>query len=191
MAGKLFIISAPSGAGKTTLINALVERYGQYYGLERVITYTSKKPRTTEQFDIDYHFISPEEFELKIAQGFFMEWSGAYEAYYGSAREILDQLAQGKSFMLIVDRVGAEQILKMHPVAVPIWVYTRSINDLRERLVQRNTESPDHIERRFARAKDEIFAEISAPVYKYHVLNHDFETAVERLFTIIKRELFW
>ena len=85
---------------------------------------------------IDYHFVSPGEFELKIAHGFFMEWSGAYEAYYGSPRDILGQLAGGKSFMLIIDRVGAEQILKVYPAAVPIWVYTRTIDDLLERLVQ-------------------------------------------------------
>lgn len=190
MTGKLFIISAPSGAGKTTLVNELIERYGRHYDLTRVITYTSKKPRTTERQGLDYHFVSPGEFELKIAQGFFMEWSGAYEAYYGSPRDILDRLAGGKSFMLIIDRVGAEQILKVHPAAVPIWVYTRTIDDLHERLVSRNTEALDHIERRLAQAKSEIFAEISRPRYRYHVLNHDFEIAVNRIYTIIKRELF-
>lgn len=190
MAGKLFIISAPSGAGKTTLVHALIERYGLHYDLERVITYTSKKPRTTEQHGIDYHFISPEEFELKIEQEFFMEWSGVYEAYYGSPRHVMDQLEQGKSFLLIVDRLGAAKILKVHPAAVPIWIYTRSIDDLRERLVQRNTEAPDHIERRLARAHDEILAEINTPMYRYHVLNQDLEVAVDRIFTIIKRELF-
>ena len=190
MAGKLFIISAPSGAGKTTLVNALIDRYGRHYGLERVITYTSKKPRISERHGIDYHFVPPEEFEQKIAQGFFMEWSGVYEAYYGSARQLLDHLTLGKSFILIIDRVGAEQILKVYPAAVPIWIYTRSIDDLHERLVHRNTEAADHIERRLVRAKNEILAEISAPIYKYHVLNHDFDTAIYRIFTIIKRELF-
>lgn len=190
MAGKLFIISAPSGAGKTTLVNAVIERYGLHYDLERVITYTSKKPRTTEQHGRDYHFVSPIEFEQKIRQGFFMEWSGAYEAYYGSPRDVLNWLTRGKSFILIIDRFGAEQILKMHPAAVSIWVYTRSIDELQARLVNRNTETTDHIERRLARAKNEILAEIHEPMYKYHVLNHDFEVAVDKIFTIIKRELF-
>lgn len=189
MAGKLFIISAPSGAGKTTLVNALIDRYGFHYNIERVITYTSKKPRVSDRHGVDYHFVRPEEFELKIAQGFFMEWSGAYEAYYGSPRHVLDHVALGRSFLLIIDRAGAQQILKTYPAAVPVWIYTRSINDLYHRLVLRNTEEPDHIERRFMRAKDEVLAEITTPMYKYHVLNQDFDSAVTKVFTIIKREL--
>ncbi len=190
MAGKLFIISAPSGAGKTTLIQALIDRYGLNYDLERVVTYTSKKPRPSEQHGTDYYFVSLQEFQAKIEQGFFLEWSGAYEAYYGSPRHLIDQLARGKSFLLIIDRVGAELALKAHPDAIPIWIYTHTINKLRERLVARNTESLEQIERRLERARTEIFEEISIPLYKYHVLNHDFEIALERLFTIIKRELF-
>jgi len=190
MAGKLFLISAPSGAGKTTLVREIIERYGSHYDLERVITYTSKRPRVNELPGVDYHFVSPEDFEVKIRQGFFMEWSGAYESYYGSPQNIMAKLASGKSFLLIIDRVGAEQILIKHPEAVGIWLYTKSIHDLRQRLKQRNTESLEHIQRRLLRAQEEIIAEIATPIYKYHVLNHDLEIAVNRVFTILKRELF-
>lgn len=190
MAGKLFLISAPSGAGKTTLVREVIERYGTHYDLERVITYTSKKPRVNELPGIDYHFLSPQDFEAKINQGFFMEWSGAYESYYGSPRDILVKLALGKSFLLIIDRVGAEQILIKYPEAVGIWLYTKSIQDLQQRLKERNTESIEHIQRRMVRAHEEIIAEFNMPIYKYHVLNHDLEIAVNRVFTILKRELF-
>ena len=167
-----------------------MDRYGLHYALERVITYSSKVPRPNEQHGRDYHFISREEFELKITQGFFLEWSGAYEENYGSPCHILGQILEEKSFLLIIDRLGAQQILKKYPAAVPIWIYTRSIDDLRSRLISRNTELIEQIERRMNRAKEEILAEINDPLYRYHVLNDDFDQALERIFTIIKRELF-
>ncbi len=190
MAGKLFLISAPSGAGKTTIVREVIERYGAHYDLERVVTYTSKKPRVDELPGIDYHFLTSEDFEVKINQGFFMEWSGAYGSYYGSPRDVLAKMASGKSYLLIIDRVGAEQILAKYPEVVGIWLYTKSIQDLQQRLENRNTESAEHIKRRLIRAHEEIIAEIARPIYKYHVLNHDLEIAVNRVFTILKRELF-
>lgn len=190
MAGKLFLISAPSGAGKTTLVNALIERYGPQYNLERVITYTSKNARPDEVHGTHYHFISAADFELKIQEGFFMEWSGVYQAYYGSPAHVMDALQTGRSYILIVDRVGAEKILVRFPHAVPIWIYTKSPAVLRDRLILRNTDPLDIIDRRLKRAYEEIDLEISKPLYTYHLLNHDFDDALDRLVTIIKRELF-
>jgi guanylate kinase len=189
MAGKLFLISAPSGAGKTTLVHEVIERYGMYYDLERVVTYTSKKPRVNEVPGIDYHFLSHEDFEARISQGFFMEWSVAYESYYGSPRDVLAKLDEGRSFLLIIDRVGAQQVLTHCPHAVGIWIYTKSMQDLQQRLKDRNTDSIEHVRRRLARAREEIMEEISSPIYKYHILNQDLDCAVRRIFTILKREL--
>ena len=81
MPGKLFIISAPSGAGKTTLVTALINDIGKSHALERVVTYTSKAPRSAEVNGVDYHFVTPEQFEGYIAAGFFLEWSTAYGTY--------------------------------------------------------------------------------------------------------------
>lgn len=190
MAGKLFVISAPSGAGKTTLVHALVDRFGSYYALDRVVTYTSKAPRTCEMHGFDYHFLSAAEFEAKIEQNFFMEWSKAYEAYYGSPRLIIDNLRLGQSYVMIIDRVGAQQIVSQCPEAVLIWLYTKNIEALRNRLVGRNTDLAEVIERRLKRAQEEIEQELREPIYHFHVLNDDFEDALKRLVTIIKRELY-
>jgi len=190
MAGKLFIISAPSGAGKTTLVRALVDRFGSYYALERVVTYTSKTPRSGEEHGLDYHFLSANEFEEKIGQNFFMEWSKAYDAYYGSPRHIIDHLQMGRSYVVVIDRVGAQQIALQCSNAVLIWLYTNNIEALRDRLIARNADLAEVIERRLARAQEEIEQELLKPLYHFHVLNDDFEKALKRLVTIIKRELY-
>lgn len=191
MKGKLFILSAPSGAGKTTLVTALLERFGRYYTLERVITYTSKAPRQTERPGIDYHFISPEEFERKINEGFFMEWSKCYGTYYGSPRSVLDEVARGKSFIAILDRLGAQNIVRnSYDQAILIWLYTHSMNDLRVRLEGRNTETQEQIERRLVLAQQEIYEECVSPQYHYHILNHDFERALKKFERVLRRELF-
>ncbi len=190
MAGKLFIISAPSGAGKTTLVHALVDRFGHYYALDRVVTYTSKTPRSCESHGFDYHFLSADEFEAKIEQNFFMEWSKAYDAYYGCPRHILDHIVMGKSYIVVIDRVGAQQIASQCPEAILIWLYTKNIEALRDRLTGRNTDLPEVIERRLIRAQEEIEQELRVPLYHFHVLNDDFEKALKRLATIIKRQLY-
>lgn len=192
MKGKLFVLSAPSGAGKTTLVQALLERFGYYYALERVITYTSKQPRSTERHGIDYHFISPEEFQSKIREGFFLEWSQSYGTYYGSPRHVLDKLVQGKSLILILDRQGAQNIVGGgYQDAILIWLYTKSIEDLRARLESRNTETREQIDRRLVLARQEISAEFQTPQYQYHIMNHDFERALKKLERIIRNELFY
>lgn len=190
MAGKLFIVSAPSGAGKTTLVRALIDRFGACYALERVITYTSKTPRNSEVHGHDYHFLSASEFEEKIEQNFFMEWSKAYDAYYGCPRHIIDHLSAGRSFVVIIDRVGAQQIALQCQDAVLIWLYTKTIDQLRNRLIVRNADMIDVIEKRLRRAQEEIDQELQAPLYHYHVLNDDFGKALKRIATIIKRELY-
>lgn len=190
MAGKLFIISAPSGAGKTTLVAALIARYGSIFNLERVITCTSKQARCVEQNGQDYHFLTCEDFEAKINEGFFVEWSKAYDAYYGCPRTIIDRVAAGQSYVLVIDRVGAEQVARCCEYAVLIWLYTHSIDDLRSRLLARNTEKQEVVDRRLERAIEEINLELCEPIYHYHVLNDDFEEALQRLVRIVKRELY-
>lgn len=190
MAGKLFLISAPSGAGKTTLVELLIERYGLQYNLERVITYTSKMPRPGELNGVHYNFITASDFEDKIRAGFFMEWSGVYQAYYGSPIHIMDNLITGRSYILIVDRVGAEHIIAKYPGVVSIWIYTKSLQVLRDRLDARNMDSSEATERRLSRAADEIALEVNTPIYAHHLLNHDFNDAFDHLVRIIKRELY-
>src|SRR5437879_4794715 len=107
MIGKLFVISASSGAGKTTLVTAIITHMGGHVNLERVVTYTTRTPAPGDVPGVDYHFVTPAQFQEKIAAGFFMEWSTAYGHYYGSPRSVLDEVAAGNSRILILDRAGA------------------------------------------------------------------------------------
>src|SRR5581483_10666268 len=110
--GVLFIVSAPSGAGKTTLVNAALGSLKSSHAIERVITYTSRMPREGEIPGVDYHFISELEFQSRIKDGFFLEWSGAYGTYYGTPRGLLEDLEKGHHRILIPDRNGAQKILE-------------------------------------------------------------------------------
>ncbi len=185
--GQIFIISASSGAGKTTLVNELLKRINQY-PIERVITYTSKIARTNEQNGRDYYFISLEEFKQKIADEFFLEYSTAYGTYYGSSRSILDGIKKGKSYVLIIDRIGAQKVVKRTKGAVLIWIYTKDLGILESRLKKRATENSEQIEKRLAQARYEMDLESKYPLYHYHVLNDDFEVAVTKLEGIVKGE---
>ncbi|PKN03268.1 guanylate kinase [Candidatus Dependentiae bacterium HGW-Dependentiae-1] len=188
--GKLFVVSAPSGAGKTTLVNELVRRRGESCSLARVVTYTTKPARQGEDRQgIDYHFLTCQEFEAKIAEGFFLEWSGAYGHYYGSPRSVLDELAQGFSRILIVDRAGARQVKEQYASAVLVWVYIRDMAVLQTRLMSRGTDSVDQIARRLALACEEIEQERSAPFYEHYVLNESIGKAVSDFELVIEKVL--
>jgi guanylate kinase len=186
MVGKLFIIFAPSGAGKSTLVDALV-RSDQ--SLLRVITYTSRACRPKESDTKDYHFISEEEFEHKIKQGFFLEWSRAYGAYYGTPRSVLAKLAQGQSFVIILDRDGAKAVKRMLSDAVLIWIYPPNIDTLAKRLQARASDSQDTIAYRLSLAKKEIEQEQVEPCCSYAIVNNTIDQALLALMLIVKKEL--
>lgn len=189
VSGKLFIISAPSGAGKTTLVNAILNEENIGRNLERVITYSSKRPRPGEINGRDYHFVSHEEFERLIEQEFFIEWSSAYGAYYGSPASIIDRLASGKSFIMILDRTGAQAIKAAIKNAILIWIQVPTLEDLRARLHHRGQDLPDSVERRLVLAEKEIQNERDFPVFEQYVMNNNFENAVQQLKNIIALSL--
>jgi guanylate kinase len=191
--GKLFVVSAPSGAGKTTLVSEVIRRLEKVCPIARVVTYTTKPARPGEErHGIDYHYLTPQEFQEKIAQGFFLEWSGAYGHYYGSPRSLLDDITQGHSRIIILDRAGAQEIKRHYPPAVMIWIYTKDTAVLQDRLARRGRgeDGADQIARRLAIACKEIEQEAQAPLYKYHVLNDCFQTALSDFEVVIKKELF-
>ncbi len=189
MVGKLFIISAPCGAGKSTLVTAVLDELQPEWPIEQVITYTTRAPRAGEEDGENYHFIDVHGFEQRIKQDFFLEWSNAYAAYYGSPRSIVQEMQEGRSFLLILDRAGAEQVIQQVPDAILIWLELSSMVQLKERLMRRATESPDHIERRLRRAYIEITLERNQPLYHHIIMNDDFGTAKLQLLTCILAEL--
>lgn len=181
MRGSLFIVSAPSGAGKTSLIEAVLGDLKSTHSIDRVITYTTKEPRSGEVHGKDYYFISKELFEIRIKEGFFLEWSTDYSAYYGTPASISQDLERGMSLVLIIDRKGAQQILAKIPAAVLIWIYTADLGELERRLRGRGTETESQIAHRFERAKVEIELEKVQSLYSCHILNDNFLEAVEHL----------
>jgi guanylate kinase len=189
MRGRLFIISAPSGAGKTSLVEAVIPLVNRQHPIEQVITYTTKKPRSTDPTKKDFHFIGTTEFERRIKEQFFLEYSDAYGAYYGSPRSVIDEMQQGKSFILVIDRVGAQQVIKQIPDAVLVWISVANTEVLRERLTARATESQAQIEYRLQRAQVEIDLETENRLYTYHVVNDNFTTAIEKLVSIMRGKI--
>jgi len=197
MSGKLFVISAPSGAGKTTLAEKVLEHLSSKYPIGRVVTYTSRVARQGEKNGQDYNFVSSQEFEQKMKDGFFLEWSGEYGHYYGTPRHIVDDLAQGFSRILIIDRLGARRIFEIAKDASPtltnmvtsIWIFPPSISELEKRLVGRAKDTTKQIEKRLALAQKELQEENTNPLYDHTILNDDFSEAMQKLEALLICEL--
>jgi guanylate kinase len=190
MKGKLFIISAPSGAGKTTLVSAVIARLNPSILIERLVTYTTRKPRLYEEDGIDYHFLTVPEFEARLRQGFFFDWSSAYGAYYGAPVYALDKLRH-ISLIGIFDRAGVQRLIgkpDFRDFFVPIWIHV-PLQTLEKRLIARNSESKEQIERRLLIAQNEIEAEQHEPLYRYHIVNDKLDNALVQCELIIRSEL--
>jgi len=177
--GSLFVVSGPSGVGKTTMVTEFLKKHKELLLIDRVVTYTTKHPRAREIDGFDYHFINQDEFESKIEDEFFLEWSGEYGACYGTPAYIIDKLSYGYSYILIIDRSGAQEILKVYPQSILILLEIESLADLSERLYKRNAESDEQIERRLVLAKKEIEQEVVSPLYHYKIINNNFENALK------------
>ncbi len=186
--GRLFIVSSSSGAGKSSLVDALLHRINNVNVLSRVITYTSKEPRKGERPGLDYHFISSREFEENIQNGFFLEWSGRYGHYYGSPFSIITELKAGKSLILIVDSLGARNIGRIISNTVLIWIDIPSILILEERLRMRNTETEEQIIKRLVLAQQELEPE-HTNFFHYKIVNDVFEKALQEIELIVFKAL--
>jgi len=171
--GSLFIVTAPSGAGKTSLVKALVEKTA---GLQVSVSYTTRKPRPGEQDDVHYHFVDVPGFERMIAQGVFLEHAKVFENYYGTSREkVAEKLQHGVDLILEIDWQGAQQVRKYFSNAVGIFVLPPSRAVLEQRLRNRKTDSDEVINRRLRDAVSDMshYAE-----FEFVVVNDDFETAL-------------
>ncbi len=179
--GTLFIVSAPSGAGKSSLVRAVLE---QVADLEVSISHTTRPPRPGEQDGVDYYFVSREAFERMVEQGAFLEYATVFDNRYGSKRSLVEEkLRDGIDVIMDMDWQGARQVREAMPGVVSIYVLPPSLEALRQRLEGRGQDSEEVIERRMRKARDEIahFDE-----YDYLVINDDFDTAVGDLERIIR-----
>ena len=189
MAGKLFLLSAPSGCGKTTVVCRVVEELKTFCPIERVVTYTSRLARETDRPGFDYHFLSANEFQRLIQQDFFLEWSTAYGHYYGTPRDLIKRVEAGISHIAVVDRAGLRSITDKYQQAVAIWLEPPSFEVLEQRLRGRGTELEEECIKRLNLARQEIEQERVERLCKYCVINDTIESSLDRLKQIILAEL--
>jgi guanylate kinase len=184
MRGELFILSAPSGAGKTTLIQSILDGpVGRFGGLAFSVSHTTRKPRRGEVPDEDYHFVDHDTFQRMMAGEAFLEWAEVHNNYYGTSKEeVFPRLEQGVDVLMDIDVQGAERVLARHPEASSIFIMPPSFEDLRRRLRQRGLDDPQEISRRLAVAIWEIKRYHQ---YDHVIINDDAARASEALAAII------
>ena len=181
--GTLFIVSAPSGAGKSSLIDALLKRFNLDDKLRLSVSHTTRAPRPGEIDHVSYHFITNEEFEKLIERNAFYEYAHVFDHYYGTSREIVEQwLNEGKDVLLDIDWQGARQIREQTPDAKGIFIVPPSLEELNRRLVTRATDAPDVIEKRMSKALSEIS---HYNEYDYVIVNDDFDESLLNMRSII------
>lgn len=177
------MISAPSGAGKTSICREILKTNP---GLQRSVSYTTRARRTGEQDGVDYHFVTPEVFQGMVDAGAFLEWAEVHGNRYGTARNSLAKAAaEGTDILLDIDFQGAQQLRDSELDGVFIFILPPDMNELRERLQSRNTDDAQVIERRMKNAVGEI---AQAGKFDYLVVNDLLEEAVERICAIMTAE---
>lgn len=181
--GRLFVIAAPSGAGKTSLVKALLQRKPD---LHVSISYTTRRMRPTEQDGREYHFISIPEFQQLATQGQFLEHAQVFDNFYGTGRRPVEaELAQGNNVVLEIDWQGARQVRRSLPGCVTVFVLPPSRHALEERLRNRRTDSEDVIARRL---RDAVGDMSHWDEFDYVVVNDEFEKAVDGLVQIVESQ---
>jgi guanylate kinase len=181
--GGLFVVSAPSGGGKTSLTRASIEQLGKAgIPAEISVSYTTRAPRPGEQEGVHYHFVEADAFKAMIARGEFLEHAEIYGQHYGTARaRTAALLAEGRDVILDIDWQGARQIKQQAPEAVGIFILPPSLTKLEQRLRARKQDSEEAIARRMAQARAEMehYKE-----YEYVIVNKEFEQAMGELVSI-------
>lgn len=179
--GRLYVVSAPSGAGKTSLVAALLEADS---GIEVSVSHTTRQARPGEVDGVNYHFVTIEEFEKVIEASGFLEHAKVFDNYYGTSKSWLEQrLSAGQDVILEIDWQGAQQVRELMPDTLSIFILPPSKTALRERLQGRGQDSDEVIERRMADATSESS---HYDEFDYLVINDQFDEALDALKTIFK-----
>lgn len=181
--GSLYIISAPSGAGKTSLVRALLQ---SGVDLSLSVSYTTRPPRPEEVNGRDYHFVSREAFEQRLKQGEFLESALVYGNFYGTSKTWINEaLGAGRDILLEIDSQGARQVRRIFPLSVAIFVLPPSLEVLEARLRNRGQDSLEVISQRLTSARDEIS---HVGEYDYVILNDRLDLALRDLNCIVQAE---
>ena len=180
---KVFVVSAPSGAGKTTIIHQAIARNPNIF---LSVSHTSRVPRKSEREGLDYYFVSAEVFRQKISRNEFLEWAEVHGNYYGtSLAEIKKLIAEGKVVILDIDVQGAQQVRKKHEIdPVYIFIEPPSLEELKRRLYERDSETEESLQKRIENAEREMQFKDE---YDYVIMNDQLEKAVVEFSDIINR----
>ena len=181
MSGNVFIVAAPSGAGKTSLVKELVTHDA---GVSESVSFTTRAPRPGEKNDRDYHFVDEETFNRMRNNGEFLESAEVHGNFYGTGEEWTNsQTAAGRDIVLEIDWQGAQQVRKLLPDAIGIFVVPPSVDALRRRLTERGQDSAAVIERRVTAARSEL---AHVHEFDYVIINDDFGDALQDLISIVR-----
>ena len=183
MSGLLFVITAPSGAGKSSLIDALLKDDPH---LRLSVSYTTRAPRPGELNGREYHFVDKKTFLAMLERGEFLESAEVHGNHYGTSQAVIrEALARGQDLMLEIDWQGAQQVRRLYPACVGVFILPPSVAELERRMRARGQDSDEVIRRRMSSAEEEIS---HAPEFNYAIINKDFDEAKRDLQAIIRVE---
>lgn len=183
MSGNIFVVSAPSGAGKTSLVRSLLEADPQ---VKLSISFTTRAPRPGEENGVHYHFVSTDEFMAMLNRGDFLESAEVYGNRYGTSQRWIEaQLETGTDILLEIDWQGAAQVRKLMPRAICIFILPPSVPALRERLKGRGQDAEDVIDRRLAAAREDMS---HVGEFDYVIINDNFAAASRDLQAIVRAQ---
>jgi guanylate kinase len=178
--GNLFVVAAPSGAGKSSLVKALLELDSH---LALSVSHTTRLARGQEQHGREYWFVDEPEFRAMVARGEFFEWAQVHGKLYGTSRKAIEErLNQGEDVVLEIDWQGAQQIQRLFPQTVTIFILPPSWDELEQRLKRRGEDKPEVIRTRMANAREEV---AHAQEFDFVIINALFETALFDLKTVV------